>query len=69
MTSFGTHDFDEGVVVVAARRMYWYTSRLVDHDHIVVFVDNTNRLRGYGRFMTVQSMRDHVSVAYDMFDS
>lgn len=53
MTSFCSHDLNDGIEVVSTGRMDWDAGRLVDDNHVVVFVDDTNRLSGHRRFVTV----------------
>lgn len=69
MTTFRTHDFDKRIEIVATSGMYRYTCRLVDDDHIIVFVNYSNRCRGHGGLMTVQGMRYHIAVLDDVLDS
>jgi len=42
--------------------MHRDASGLIDDDHLVAFVDHTDRLGGDGRFMAVQGVTDHVAV-------
>ena len=53
MASFGAHNFDDGVVIVATRGMDGNTCRLIDDDHVIIFVDDPDGLAGDGRLVTV----------------
>lgn len=56
------HDFIHGVVIISSGRVDRYASWFVDDDHIVVFVNDTDRLCGYRRFMAVEGMRNDISI-------
>ena len=60
-----THDFNDGVVVIATGGVDRDARRLVDDDHVVVFVHDADRLGSYGGFMPVKGVGDYVSVLDD----
>src|SRR5690349_4695556 len=63
--SFCSHDFYNGVVIVTAGRMNRHSGWFIDYNHLVLFVDDLNWLRRYRRLVSVQRMRDDVSVLND----
>ena len=46
-----------------------YTCGLVDDNHVIIFVDYTNRLRSYRWLMSMQGVRDYVAVLDDCIDA
>lgn len=48
--------------MIAAGRVYGHASGLVDHDDVVVFVDNADGRSSDGRLVSMCSVRDHVAV-------
>ena len=68
MATFCTHDFDDGVVVVASGGVNGDAGGLVDDNHVVVFVDDANGLGGYGGFVAMESVGDYVAVFDDGVD-
>lgn len=58
----GAHNLDEGVVVVASRRVHGDTRGLVDDDQVVVFMQDADGLCGAGRFVPVEGVRDGLAV-------
>lgn len=65
MAALCAEDLDDGVEVVSAGRVDWYTCGLVDYDEVVAFVDDTDWLRRNGGFMTVAGVRDDLAVLDD----
>ena len=68
MSPFGTHYFYNGVVIVPTRWVNRDTCWLVNDNHIVVFMNDANRLRCYGRLMAMQGVRDYVAILDDFSD-
>lgn len=62
VAAFCAHDFDDGVVIVAAGRVNRDAGGLVDDDYVVVFVDDADRLCSYRGFMPVESVGDYIAV-------
>ena len=65
MSSLCPHDLYDRIVVVATGRMYRYSCRLVDDDHAIVFVYDANRLGGNGRFVSMQGIRNQITISND----
>jgi hypothetical protein len=51
--------------VVSTRSVDGHTGRLVNDNQIIVFVDDTDRSAGHGRFVAVGGMRDNLAVLDD----
>jgi len=68
MTPLSAHDLDDGIVVIASRGMYWYACRLVNDDHVVVFVHRANWRRRDRRLMAMQGMTYDIAVLDDGVD-
>jgi hypothetical protein len=62
MASSCPDDFRHGVEIVASGGMNGHARRLVDYDHIVVFVDHSNGLRRDGGLMPMEGMADDIAV-------
>lgn len=62
VSSLRTHDFYDAVVVVPARGMHGHAGGLVDDDHLVVFVDDLDRLGRDGWFVAVERVADDIPV-------
>lgn len=60
--SFCAHDLDDGIVIIPACGMDGHAGGFVDDDQVFRLVDDPDRLGCDGRFVTVQSVRDDVSV-------
>ena len=65
VAALGAHDFDYGVVVVAAGWVDGNSGGLVDYDHAFVFVDDRDGLACDWRFMAVKRVADHVAVFHE----
>lgn len=61
--SLSPHNLDDGIVVVAASRVDRDTCRLVDDDHVGVFVDDADGKGGDGGFMSVHGVGYDIAVA------
>lgn len=62
MSPFRSQDFRQGIIVISTCRMHRNSSRFVDNNQAFVFVDNSNLLGCYGRFVPVEGMADYISV-------
>jgi acyl-CoA hydrolase len=51
--------------VVSTRSVDGHTGWLINDDQVIVFVDNTDRSAGHGRFVAVGGMRDNLAVLDD----
>jgi hypothetical protein len=58
----GANDLCDGVVHVSTGRMYGDASRLVYDDDTVVFMNNSNRLRRHGGFVSMGGMTDDIAI-------
>jgi hypothetical protein len=61
------HNLHHRIIIISARRMNGYTSRLVYNNHVVVFVYYSDRLCGDGRLMAMQRVGNDISVPQDRF--
>lgn len=68
MTPFGTHYLYNGVVVIPTRWVNGDTCWFVNDNHIIVFMNDADRLRCYGRFMAMQRVGDYVAILDDLSD-
>lgn len=48
--------------------MYWHSGRFVYDDHIIIFVDNADRLARHRRLVTMESVRYYIAVLDDGID-
>ena len=63
------HNLDDGVEVVSTSRMYGHARRLVDDNHVVILVDDTDGLRGTRGLVAVESVGYDVAVLDYCFDA
>lgn len=61
-TAQSAQNLNNRIVVVSPCGMDRHTSRLVDDEHIIIFMDNSNVMSGHGRFMTMQRMRNNLAI-------
>lgn len=62
MTALSAQDLDDGVEVVPAGGVDRHTGRFVDDEHVVVLMDDTDRLRGHRGLVAVEGVRDDLAV-------
>jgi hypothetical protein len=65
MASLGAKNLNDRVVVVSTSGVDGHTGWLVNDNQIIVFVDDTDRSAGHGRFVAVGGMRDNLAVLDD----
>lgn len=62
MSPFRAKDLGEGIVVVPSCGMDGHAGGFIDYDQSVIFVHDSYRLGGDGRFVAVEGVGDDIAV-------